>query len=191
MKGYNTKTDKELMALLQKNDSSALSELFERYCDQLYHFFYKLLGSNAMVAEDFVQELFIKIARSTHSFNADYEVSSWMYSIAHNMVKNEYRKRSAKKRHGQHMELAFGETLVAHSNTESTVNQKLFSTELSDLLLALDEEKRDLFLMRHYLGFSVKELSEIFEIPEGTVKSRVYHITQWLSERLKHYKNEL
>lgn len=191
MKGYSSNTDKELIALLQGNDSNALSELFERYCDQLFHFFYKLLGNNAMAAEDFVQELFIKIACSNHSFNPAYEVSSWIYSIAHNMVKNEYRKRGAQKRNGQHIALEFGENITTNANIETSVNQVLFSNELSDLLLALAEEKRDLFLMRHYLGFSVKELSEIFEIPAGTVKSRVYHITQWLSEQLKHYNNEL
>jgi RNA polymerase sigma-70 factor (ECF subfamily) len=184
-------TDEDLMLFLQEGKSEALTELFHRYSDKLYHFFFKMLNNDGPVAEDFVQDLFIKVLKSKHTYCTDHAFSSWIYSIGHNMVKNEYRKRSSQKRNAISVELHSVESKADKINLEQVADQMRFQSELSEILIELTDEKRDLFLMRHYLGLSVKELSEVFEIPEGTVKSRIHHITNWVSKRLTHYNNEL
>lgn len=191
MKRFSEYSDKELFGFLQAGNNEALAELFHRYSDAFYKFFYGMLGNNSATAEDFVQELFIKILNAQHTYSSDYEVAPWMYSVAHNMVKNEYRKRSAQK--NKNIKVDFSECSELNCNTDliALTNNELFHKELSDLLLHLPEERRDLFLMRNHLGMSVKELSQSFEIPEGTVKSRLYHTTKWIAQQLKHYNDEL
>ncbi|MAX80773.1 MAG: hypothetical protein CL843_11450 [Crocinitomicaceae bacterium] len=187
MTSLSKHTDEELMQLSQAGNQNAFSTLYDRYCHQLLRFFYGMLNGDNEKAEDLMHDLFLKVIKKKDLFDSKQSFSSWIYSVAHNMVKNEYRKMHVRKN-------MLGENHIptnTHKDPTISPDKKTdlsnFQTELSEALLELDEDKRDLFLLRHYQQFSVKELAEVFELAEGTVKSRLHYINKFLSERLKHY----
>jgi len=93
---YKNKTDEVLIVLLSKGNESAFNELYSRYGEALNHFFYKMLNQDEEVAADFCQNLFLKIFEKAYTFDKQYKFSTWIYTMASNMCKNEYRRRSRK-----------------------------------------------------------------------------------------------
>ncbi|WP_225154629.1 RNA polymerase sigma factor, partial [Bradyrhizobium sp. NBAIM08] len=78
------------MGRIVLGDQAAFSELYHRFKDRMYYYFYRMLGNSADLANDFVQELFMKIVEKPKSYNPNFAFHTWFYSVAHNMCKNEY-----------------------------------------------------------------------------------------------------
>ena len=107
-----------------------------------------------------------------------------MYSIAHNMCKNEYRKQ------------AFRSTIHHSFNGNESIDESIthqldhasFHKTLEGLLREEGEEARTLFVLRHELDMRVEEISEVINCPVGTVKSRLFYLKKKLALALEHYK---
>lgn len=181
-KKYNTYSDKELMQFIQKGKSAAFDELYNRYHRRMYFYFYKMLGQNEARANDFTQELFMKIIEKPETFNGEYHFSTWFYTLANNLCKNEYRKLSNRqKAYEQHTHLHH-ETI---SHTEINHDQLAFETQLDQALDQLSEQQRACFILRYKEELSIEEISEIINCPAGTVKSRLFYATRKLNELLQ------
>jgi RNA polymerase sigma-70 factor (ECF subfamily) len=74
---------------------------------------------------------------------------------------------------------------------ESTIDQEQVIEKIFQTLEQLGEEHRSAFLLRYREGFSIKEVAEILELPEGTVKSRLFYAKKMLSEKLEYLKDEI
>ncbi len=85
--------DEELMQKIKQGSEAALTELYQRYSTFLLRYFTRLLWNNRAMAEDFLHDLFLKIIHNPQYFDANRKFSTWVYSVAHNMCKNEYRKK--------------------------------------------------------------------------------------------------
>lgn len=173
------------MEKIRQGDELAFSELYDRYADKMMRYFYRMLGQNREKAEDFTQDLFTKIIEKPDLFDVTKKFSTWVYTMAHNMCKNEYRRLEVRKNmvqkepnphktkdHG-------GENFVEHMDHKNFV--KMLEIELG----LLDEKHRTTFLMRYQDEMSIKEISEVLGISEGTVKSRLFYTIKKLSEKLK------
>ena len=90
-------TDSELMQQIVSDDQVAFSELYLRYKDRMYYYFYRMLNNSADQANDFLQELFMKLIEKPESYKPAYPFATWLYSVANNMCKNEYRKRGIRQ----------------------------------------------------------------------------------------------
>ncbi|MDP7122228.1 MAG: sigma-70 family RNA polymerase sigma factor, partial [Candidatus Marinimicrobia bacterium] len=77
--------------------TSAFDELYARYSSRLFHYFYRMLGGNPEKARDFLQDIFFKIVENPDRFHTGNRFSSWVFTIAHNMCKNEYRRLDVRK----------------------------------------------------------------------------------------------
>lgn len=91
-------SDEEWFTLMQKGHTDAFDEIYNRYGQKLFGFFYKMLWKNKELAEDFTQDLFVKLIHKKELFNTNKSFSTWLYSIANNMCKNEYRKNSIREK---------------------------------------------------------------------------------------------
>ncbi len=80
------------MVALNTQDTAAFDELYERYSTRLLHYFYRMLGKETEKAQDFLQDLLLKIVEKPHLFDTRQRFSTWVYTIASNMCKNEYRR---------------------------------------------------------------------------------------------------
>jgi len=72
-------TDSELMQQIVSGDQVAFGELYHRYKDRMYYYFYRMLGNSSEQANDFLQELFMKLIERPESYNSAYPFQTWLY----------------------------------------------------------------------------------------------------------------
>jgi RNA polymerase sigma-70 factor, ECF subfamily len=168
-------------------DQAAFGELYLRYKSRMYYYFYRMLGNSAEQANDFLQELFMKLIEKPESYNPAYNFSTWLYSVANNMCKNEYRHREVRQEYHSVEALKPQIDFLNESSVDpDQAIEKVFQT-----LEQLGEEHRSAFLLRYREGFSIKEVAEILDLPEGTVKSRLFYAKKILAEKLEYLKDEI
>lgn len=180
-------SDTELMTQMASGDQSAFRELYLRYKDRMYYYFYRILGNSDELANDFLQELFLKLIEKPEAYNPAYSFTTWFYSVANNMCKNEFRRRGIRQEY-QAMETT--EPPVDYMN-EPQIEQEQVIEKVFQTLDSLGEEHRSAFLLRYREGFSVKEIAAILDLPEGTVKSRLFYAKKILAEKLEYLKDEI
>lgn len=182
-----TFSESELMQQIISGDQAAFSELYHRYKDRMYYYFYRMLGNSAESANDFLQELFMKLIEKPESYNPSYTFSTWLYSVANNMCKNEYRRLEVRQEyHNAEIQIASVDYLSDYSIEPEQIIEKIFQT-----LDRMGEDHRSAFLLRYREGFTIKEVAEILELREGTVKSRLFYAKKMLAEKLKYLKDEI
>ncbi len=186
-KDIRTYSDEKLMQQIAAGDQQAFNLLYYRYKNRLYYYFIRMLNNSEELANDFLQELFMKIIEKPEAFNPAYKFSTWIYSLAGNMCKNEYRKREIR-----------GETITNELQTNETYELSFkehetgqFIEKIFDTLNRLDQEHRSTFLLRYREGFSIREITGIQNIAEGTVKSRLHNAKKQLARELDYLKDEI
>ena len=178
-------SDEELMKLLSKGNQKAFDEIYLRYSDVLFGYFMKMLARDKEKCEDMVHDLFAKIIRKPDYFNVNRSFRTWVFSVACNMCKNEYKRMSVRKHVSNDVEPT--KSLQAESDTLKKVHESTFSESFYKALNALDEKHKNVFALRHFEGLSMKEIAETLEINEGTVKSRLFYATKTLAKELKEF----
>jgi RNA polymerase sigma-70 factor (ECF subfamily) len=101
------------------------------------------------------------------------------------MCKNEYKRMAVRKNVKSDLEPA--ELIKSPEDTLKTVHEKSFSDRLNEKLEEMDEKHKSVFVLRHFDGFSMKEIAEALQINEGTVKSRLFYATKNLAAALKEF----
>ncbi len=178
-------SDEELMKLLSKGNQKAFDEIYLRYSDVLFGYFMKMLARDKEKCEDMVHDLFAKIIRKPDYFNVNRSFRTWVFSVACNMCKNEYKRMSVRKHVSNDFEPT--KSLQAESDTLKKVHESTFSESFYKALNALDEKHKNVFALRHFEGLSMKEIAETLEINEGTVKSRLFYAAKTLAKELKEF----
>jgi len=153
----------------------------------MYYYFYRMLGNSADHANDFLQELFLKLIEKPESYNPHYPFSTWLYSVANNMCKNEYRRRGIRQEYQQQL----ASNLDVDFLNETTIEPEKVIEKIFQTLDQLGEEHRSAFLLRYREEFSIREVADILGLPEGTVKSRLFNARKILAEKLNYLKNEI
>lgn len=179
---YHKWPDEKLMRYLQRGHEQAFNELYKRYGTKLYSYFWRTLAQDKEVAEDFTQQLFLKLIEQKATYDTHRKFASWLFTIAANMVKNEYRRRSRQTKNSQRYRPDF----LTNDQWQEALDQPFWRKKLDAALNELAEKHRQVFLLRYQQEMTIKEISEIVGCPEGTVKSRLYHAVKYLSKELAH-----
>jgi RNA polymerase sigma-70 factor (ECF subfamily) len=180
---YESKHDEDLMLLLAKRDQKAFEVLYDRYGKLMYNYFHRMLWNDKEKSRDFAQELFMKIVHKPHLYDPSRPFKTWLYSVAHNMCKNEYAKAEVRK--VAHKQIAKEENFVSGVESQKKMDISQFMDKLSEALAGLDEIKRQTFELRFNQEMSIIEISEVMQVSEGTVKSRLFYILKDLNSKLK------
>jgi RNA polymerase sigma-70 factor (ECF subfamily) len=186
---YASQSDEELLTAMSKGDKLAFDEIYKRYAGQLRGYFMNMLWRDKEKAEDFVHDLFAKLIRNPEYFDVTRSFKTWLFSVASNMCKNEYKKQEVRKNTSTGIDDY--RTISASSNVMNEVHDSQFKEAFEESLNKLDEKHREVFTLRHFDGLSMKEIAEIMEINEGTVKSRLFYATKQLSQQLKAFNPAL
>lgn len=168
------------MALLAKGKEVAFNELYERYAESLYRFFYKMLYQDETIASDFCQNLFMKIFEKSDTYNSNFKFSTWIYSMASNMCKNEYRRISRKSPTIQLDKVVS----IAEPKAPQKIDEDIFQSHLQQAVNKLDEKHKLCFVLRHQEHNSIREISQLLDCPQGTVKSRLHSTLKKLASEL-------
>jgi RNA polymerase sigma-70 factor (ECF subfamily) len=161
-------------------EERAFQEIVERYQTRLLNFIYRTIGDREK-AEDLVQEVFIRVYRHLHRFDASKKFSTWIYTIASNLAKNELRNRSRNP-------LVLFQTMRKNSAAEDDrplqfedhasrpddlYRKRHLRALVEEATAQLPEHHREVFVLRELEGKSYEEIAEITECNLGTVKSRL------------------
>jgi RNA polymerase sigma-70 factor, ECF subfamily len=179
------KTDEHLMQLIARRDAVALTVLYRRYSRKLLRYFFRMLWQDEAKAQDFLQDLFLKILERPANFNTDRKFSTWVYSVANNMCKNEYRRQALRDSVSAHVAKRIEDKSTSHPMEALELKEHIES-----VLINLDEEERHLYALRYELELPVDEIAVMFECPEGTVKSRLFYLKKKLALKLGMYYAE-
>lgn len=169
-----------LVAAHLAGDARAFSELVVRFRGRLFNFITRMIGDRER-AEDLVQEAFIRVHRHLHRFDQSKQFSTWIYTIASNLAKNELRNRSRSPlvlyqslRHGPGEE---DWRPLQFEDSSSRPDAMFANRHLRELVAAtverLAEHHRQVFVLRELEGRSYEEIAEITHCNLGTVKSRL------------------
>lgn len=179
-KPHINRTDEELMVLIQDHHSHlAIVELHARYSGRLLGFFIKMLHNDVELAQDFVQELFLKILEKNQLFDPDKKFYTWVFTIASNMCKTSYRKTGRTvlfetEKHEQ----------IQSQWDDNETEKQLFLSTLQLSIQQLEDHHKNAFILRYLEHFSLAEVAEITEVSVGTVKSRLFYATQKVTKQL-------
>ena len=164
-------TDEQVAALVQDGDKESFGILMERYQEKLSRYGRKFLSSRENI-EDIVQDVFMNTYRNIKSFDPSLKFSSWIYRIAHNAFVN-----SLKKNQKSPMTFFDFDTLLSHpvyENPEERVReQEEIKREIEGTLEKLSPKYKEILILHYLEELSYKEISDILEIPVGTVGVRV------------------
>lgn len=177
-------SDEELMQRSRDGDSQAFGQLYDRYAPRLHHYFARMLWNDQEKARDMTQDLFTKIIKKPELYKKGSKFSTWIYSIASNMCKNEYRHHEVKQRHAVGVQQAYADSL---GSKRPDIDQQDFKRSLDAQLEQLDHPQRSTFIMRYKQGLSIKEIADVMDCSEGTVKSRLFYTTKKLAKKLKQF----
>jgi RNA polymerase sigma-70 factor (ECF subfamily) len=172
-------TDSQVVQQFLDGNARAFGELVDRYDKRLLNFVYRTVGDRER-AQDLVQETFVRVYRHLHRFDQTKKFSTWVYTIAGNLAKNELRNRSRnplvlfqtikKNWEADHRPLEWEDPRLRPDD----LFRKRHLREMVDNSVAqLPEHHRIVFVLRELEGKSYEEIAEITGCNLGTVKSRL------------------
>ncbi|NMK50022.1 RNA polymerase sigma factor [Achromobacter sp. Bel] len=163
-------------------DEYLLRDLVREHSTRLQRFIVKHIG-NTSEAEDLAQQAFVEAARSYGSFRGESQLSSWLYGIALNLVRN-YLSRAPERRHDFVSDSVLEDHPSADLSPERIVEQNQMMALLQESLDELPENMRDILLMVGLDDISYEEAAALLTVPIGTVRSRLSRARTALREKM-------
>ena len=166
-------SDEQLMTNLDGPDVEvALSKLYDRYNRTVFGVGLNILGDRSM-AEELVQEVFLKVWRSSGTFDsARGSFSTWLYRVTRSVALDLYRKRAHRIRQVSDGQLYIAAERDSSAGPQEIVDESWLSWRVSRALEVLDAPHREVIDLAYFGGLSQREISERTGIPLGTVKTR-------------------
>jgi RNA polymerase sigma-70 factor, ECF subfamily len=150
----------------------ALSELYDRYSRTVFGVGLKILGDRSM-AEELVQEVFLKVWRSSGTFDSGRgSFSTWLYRVTRSVALDLYRKRARRVRPVSDGQLHIAAERDPSAGPQKIVDESWLSWQVSRALEVLDASHREVIDLAYFGGLSQREISEQTGVPLGTVKTR-------------------
>lgn len=184
----------EINALIEahlRGDPRAFDQIVTRYQVRLLNFVYRMIGDRER-AEDLVQEAFLRVHRHLGRFDRSRKFSTWAYTIASNLAKNELRNRSRSPL------IAFEQARPLDQDHERPVEfedpssrpddlyeRRHLKALVDDTVAKLASHHREVFVLRELEGKSYEEIAEIMHCNLGTVKSRLNRARQSFAELIQ------
>jgi RNA polymerase sigma-70 factor (ECF subfamily) len=182
--------DAEDIALVQRvlnGDKAAFDLIMSRYQTAIYNLAYRMVG-NKEDAEDLTQETFLRAYAALHTFRQELRFSSWLYKIASNLCINWNSKRKlftvSLDSRGEEM----GEYFPFNGHVKTPLEHyetKRLQEQLRQEILALPANLRLAFTLRYIDVHTCREIAQIMDIPEGTVKTYLFRARNILKNKLK------
>ena len=189
-KNYSHYNDEDLMRFFIKGDKKAFEQIYTRYESFVVNFFYRRLWNDSEKAEDFAHDLFTKIIDKPDSFDPSRTFKTWLFSVASNMCKNEYKKQEIRKPTGYDLPEGM-DSKDENTLQDVEIDKTNFNEALKKELDKLNDKHREVFMLRHFEGLSLNEIGEALEINTGTVKSRLHLATKTLADKLEVFRKTM
>ena len=188
-------SDKDILFNLIDKDIDAFSIIVDRYKNRLLNFVYRFV-KDFDVAEDIVQETFLRVFRKRHNYKAIANFSTWIFTIAGNLAKSELRRRKRWKflsidtNYNEEKKFELPDKGMEPDRFASV---KILDENVHNAIDTLQNKYKEALILRDIEGISYQQIAEILSVPVGTVKSRVNRARIKLQKKLKNHspKDEL
>jgi RNA polymerase sigma-70 factor (ECF subfamily) len=187
------RTDEQLLADYRAGDAESFAILVSRYQRELFHFLVRFLGDRA-AAEDVFQETFLQIHQSAEQFDPQRRFRPWLFTIAANKARDLIRSQARRPTNPLQASInpgdeESGEFIDLMQSVENTPDMPMQREELQQAVhhtvMAMPEHLREILLLSYFHQFPYKQISDILDIPLGTVKSRLHAAVAHFADRWK------
>jgi RNA polymerase sigma-70 factor (ECF subfamily) len=185
-------SDEDLMLRTGQGDRGAFDEIVRRYTSRMINVAYQMTGDSEL-AQDIAQETFYRAYRSAATYKQIAKFSTWLYTIAINLCRNELRRRKHKFYSLEEMAERDEESSVRIDIEDESAkpDREVEQRELGKLIMkaidTLPEKFKQPIVLRDVEGLSYEETGKILNLPEGTVKSRINRARQRVKQILEPY----
>lgn len=167
----------------KKGDNQAFEEIYKIYLEPI-KFVVKQLVLNEEIAKDITQEIFINVYKKIGTLKEPKAFHTWLYRLAYNTCFNYNRSKSREVIFNDSNDVEQIVDTTINDTSEIIENQRILEI-VEDTLQELDEALKSVGMMKYFNGLKISEISEILEIPKGTVKSRLNRVRTILKNELK------
>ena len=156
----------QLIVRAQQGDTQAIGELYECYRVNIFRYLY-YRTSDTQTADDLTSEVFLRMIRALNSYRQQ-EVAflAWLFQIARNLLTDHYRKMSYRS----HLQLEEQEMVQQEPNSHPHSEARLNSLAIRQALERLNDEQRDVIVMRFVTGMPIAEVAQALNKSEDAVK---------------------
>ena len=184
-------TDEQLLSNYRAGDKGSFAKLVNRYQRELYHFLVRFLGNRAS-AEDVFQETFLQVHQSAEQFDPQRRFRPWLFTIAANKARDLIRSQARRPTNPLQASISpgdeeSGEFIDLMRSTAELPSDPMERRELQQLVhntvTGMPEHLREILLLSYFHQFPYKQISEILDIPLGTVKSRLHAAVAHFADR--------
>jgi len=184
--------DYKIVQQVLKGRKDAFAELVEKYKKQVYNVAYRMTN-DPEVAMDISQEAFVKIYKNLAQYNPQYKFSSWLLKSVNNLCVDYFRTRNDKTASLDVIMEAGAEGLLSGSNVASSSAEEFEKNEarlelraiLKEAISQLPLDYKSVVVLRHLQNLSYKEISQILNLPMGTIKARIFRARKLLKTHLE------
>ena len=184
-------TDEQLIAEYRAGDKARFAVLVLRYQRELYHFLVRFLGDRA-AAEDVFQETFLQVHQSADQFDPTRRFRPWLFTIAANKARDLIRSQARRPTNPLQASISPGDDesgefidlmQAAESMPGEPMEREELQQEVQKTVMSMPEHLREILLLSYFHQFPYKQISEILDIPLGTVKSRLHAAVAHFADR--------
>ena len=185
------RTDEQLLEAYRFGEKTTFSQLVERYQRELFHFLVRFLGDRA-AAEDIFQETFLQVHQSADQFDPQRRFRPWLFTIAANKARDLMRSQARRPTNPLQASISpgddeSGQFIDLMQSTGDMPSEPIEQQELQGLVqrtvLNMPDHLREILLLSYFHQFPYKQISDILNIPLGTVKSRLHAAVAFFAER--------
>lgn len=139
-----------------------------------------------MQADDIVQNVFLKLFENLSSIHNKQSIQFWLFKTTRNEILTLFRNREIKQLYTNAVDTEEIEIEAPYSLSDEVVNKEISNLILSELD-SMNEDLREVFVLREYSGLSYKEIASLLEINEDLVKGRLYRARQKLVNKISKF----
>jgi RNA polymerase sigma-70 factor (ECF subfamily) len=192
------RSDETLLQSHIDGDPRALEHLIRRHSGELHGFLTRFLGSSA-AADDVFQETFLQVHLSAEAFDSERQFKPWLYTIAANKARDFHRKRkrramvslSAPVAESGGSETPLSSMIEADGpSPDAPVEAHDEAAAVKAVVDELPEHHREILALSYFQRMSYQQMSEVLQIPLGTVKSRLHAAVGLFSERWRRARRQ-
>lgn len=186
-------TDEEVMLFLQQGRDEALDEIYRRHYKGVFAFLVRMVQDRHL-AEDLLQETFIRIFNSRATWEPRSKLTSWLYRIARNLCIDEKRRywnrlvlmdsQTQSQYDDNNQSTILERTETNHPDPRAAACERVDAERIHKAINALSEEQREVMILNKYHGLSYAEIAEVLEVSPESVKQRAYRAHLKLRELL-------
>jgi len=185
--------DHSLLAATLNRDEAAFRELVRRYQNQITNYVYRMLDDYDR-AVDLAQETFVRVYKNADRYQATFSFSTYIYRIAHNLAISDLRQRKRRRmvplpffsdKDGEEIEVEIEDKKQMMADDKMIAAER--SAAVTRAIASLPEKYRAALVLCDIEEKSYEEISEVLDLPVGTVKSRINRARNLLKDKLREY----